>query len=652
MSYLDELNAEQKKAVLHSEGPLLILAGAGAGKTRTITYRILHLIKNGVAPENILAVTFTNKAAKEMKDRVARLLRQDKELNLPLSFDNEPFVRTFHSLGVFILRENFRELNIPKHFSILDKNDSQKIIKEIVVSLGLEPKQYEPKKILGIISKQKGNCITASAYADAVGNEYLPQIVSKVWTKYEENLEREKSFDFDDLLLKTALFLKNNKEILEKYQNKWQYIHIDEYQDTNKTQYLIAKLLSQKNKNICVVGDEDQLVYGWRGANIQNILNFEKDFSGAQTILLEQNYRSTQNILIAANEVIKKNNQRKDKNLFTKNEEGEKIGLYLAYNEKDEANFVAQKADELISGGVSPKEIAVLYRTNFQSRILEEAFLNFAVPYQVLGTKFFERKEIKDILAYIKASLNSENLIDTKRIINVPPRGIGKVTIAKIFSNKENELNSKIQLKLKDFRELLDKIKQAILTDKPSELIKFIIQESGMQNKLKDGTEDDLERLANMQEFVSLALKYDKMPLGEGVEKLLEESALASDQDQLNKITEAVRLMTVHSAKGLEFDFVFITGLEDGLFPSKMFDKPTQDRQEEERRLFYVALTRARKQLFLSYASARTIFGSKRTNKVSEFITDIGEDLLEYASNDSAGVSQDFGDEKIEYLEW
>jgi len=336
MNYLDELNPEQQKAVLHKTGPLLILAGAGAGKTRTITYRILHLIKQGIAPENILAVTFTNKAAKEMKERVLELINQDKELNLPITFHNQPFIKTFHSLGVYILRENFREVNIPKNFSILDKNDAQKIIKDIVVSLDLDPKQYEPKKILGLISRQKGKFITASTFEDRIshssqhGSEFLLKITAKVWKQYEETLQKESSLDFDDLLLKTAVLLQTNKEVLEKYQNRWQQIHVDEYQDTNKVQYKIAQLLSKKHQNICVVGDADQNIYSWRGANIQNILNFEKDFKKAQTILLEENYRSSKNILNAANEIIQKNSQRQEKNLFTKNSEGEKIGIYLA----------------------------------------------------------------------------------------------------------------------------------------------------------------------------------------------------------------------------------------------------------------------------------------------------------------------------------
>ncbi|MEA2112701.1 MAG: UvrD-helicase domain-containing protein [Patescibacteria group bacterium] len=651
MSYLDELNPEQKEAVLHEKGPLLILAGAGAGKTRAITYRILHLIKQGISPENILAVTFTNKAAKEMQTRILKLLQNDKELNLPISFERQPFIRTFHSLGVFILRENFKKLDIPKHFSILDKSDSQRIVKRVLKEFDLDPKQFEPKKIISVISRQKGNFKTVDDYSGGDSNEYFAQIVYKVWKKYEEILQQEKALDFDDLLLKTALLLQKDKEVLNYYQDRWYYVHVDEYQDTNKVQYQIAKLLSQKQQNICVVGDGDQNIYSWRGANIKNILNFEKDFKNSKTILLEQNYRSTQNILGAANKVIAKNKLRKDKNLFTKNEAGEKLGTYYAFSENDEAIFIAQRCSDLIKHKqISPKEIAVLYRTNFQSRVLEEAFLNAKIPYQVLGTKFFDRKEIKDIIAFIKASLNSDDLTSLNRIINVPPRGIGKVTVAKIFSNKEDELSPKMRDKIANLRALLSKIKKFSLEEKTSDLIKFIIKESGLSDKLKNGTEEDLERLANMKEFVTLALKYDKFDKGEGLEKFLEDYALASDQDQLEEKTNAVRLMTVHASKGLEFDYVFISGLEDGLFPSKIDNDKSPDKGEEERRLFYVALTRARKKLFLSYTASRTIFGSRKSNTVSEFVTDISEELLEDESPHSQSNSQET--DKIEYLEW
>ncbi|MFH0846342.1 MAG: UvrD-helicase domain-containing protein [Patescibacteria group bacterium] len=650
MSYLESLNKPQKEAVLHKDGPLCILAGAGAGKTRTLTYRILHLINQGIDPENILAVTFTNKAAKEMNNRVLELLNSEKQN----SSTKNPFIKTFHSLGVHILKENHQKINIPRHFTILDKSDSQKIIKDIVISLGLDPKQYEPRKILGVISKAKGKFLSSADFSLQIHNNPTTKIAVTVWQKYEDILKKEKSFDFDDLLFKTADLLKKDKSVLEKYQNQWQYIHIDEYQDTNRVQYKIAQLLSQKNKNICVVGDADQNIYSWRGANIENILNFEKDFPKAKMILLEENYRSTQNILNAANQVIKKNNNRQEKNLFTQNSEGEKIGLYMSYTEKDEANFIAQKSAELLEQGILPKEIAVLYRTNFQSRILEEAFLNNGLPYQVLGTKFFERKEIQDVLAYLKSALNPDNLTSLKRIINEPPRGIGKVTLEKIINGEEEKLSPKIKIKIDEFRKLMTNIGEISKKEKPSEVIKYIISESGLINKYINGTEEDLERLGNMQELVSLALKYDEMIIGEGIEKLIEEASLASDQDEIDEEKGAIKLMTVHAAKGLEFDYVFITGLEEDLFPSRINDGDSNKDKEEERRLFYVALTRARKKIFLSYASTRTIFGARRSNMMSKFIGDISEELLESENIENNFPSYKFGngEDKIEYLEW
>jgi DNA helicase-2/ATP-dependent DNA helicase PcrA len=387
-NYLDSLNHAQKEAVTETEGPVLVVAGAGAGKTKTITYRILHLIKTGVSPEKILAITFTNKAAREMSERVQKLLFEDSKINLPIGqfgnpdirtprfqSTNYPWLGTFHSLGVKILRENWKEAGISASFSIFDRGDSIKLIKEAMKTKGIDPKSIEPSKILGVISREKGNMITAGEFADRNENSYFGKLAGLIWFEYEKLLAKEKALDFDDLLLKTANLLKKNEDVRSKYQNLWQYIHVDEYQDTNEVQYKMVRLLVGDKKNICVVGDGDQLIYGWRGADIKNILDFEKDYPDAKVVLLEQNYRSTQTILTVANRIISKNKMRKDKNLFTKNSEGEKIGLYTAYDEADEAYFVAEKTAELIKGGTKPSEIAVLYRANFQSRALEEAFL-------------------------------------------------------------------------------------------------------------------------------------------------------------------------------------------------------------------------------------------------------------------------------------
>lgn len=636
--YLAGLNPAQKEAVLHEKGPLLIFAGAGAGKTKTITHRIMHLIKNGVEPRKILAITFTNKASKEMRDRVMGAL--EKEKGLAGSFYQEkPFISTFHSLGVHILKENSRKISLPRHFSIFDKSDSQKMVRDILKDFDLDIKQHEPNKILNIISREKGNLKNSDDFRESLrgeGSTAHHELIAKIWTEYDRRLKKEMALDFDDLLLQTYKLLKNETEILNKYQETWEYIHIDEYQDTNRVQYMIVKLLAEKSQNICVVGDIDQNIYSWRGADIKNILNFEKDYPKAKIILLEENYRSTQNILAVANSIIKKNVNRVEKNLFTKNNEGEKLSLYAGYNENEEAHYIANKCQELIASGVSAKEIAVLYRANFQSRILEEAFLTKSVPYQVLGTKFFERKEVKDIISFVRAGLNPDSLTDIKRIINVPARGIGKVTILKIFSGQKDDLPAGTKIKINQFFTLLAEIKKKAEEKKPSDVIKFIIQASGLEKELRDGNDEDKERLENMRELATLAIKYDYLPLGEGIEKLIEEAALATDQDSLDtgvkegKNSDAVRLMTVHASKGLEFDYVFITGLEEDLFPHQRLDAiKNKEDNEEERRLFYVAITRARKKVFLTYANTRTIFGSTQMNTPSQFINDIDGCFLE-----------------------
>lgn len=633
--HLSGLNKEQREAAMHVHGPLLIIAGAGAGKTKTITHKIVNLIKEGVSPEKILAVTFTNKAAKEMRERIiAEIEKNAKGQN------TVPFISTFHSLGVYIIKENARILGLTKYFSILDESEATAIIKEAMKDIGIDPKQYDPKRIKNIISKEKGKFVHLKNYEEKNsegslgGSNYLNKIVAQVWNLYEKKKEKENSLDFDDLLLKATKLLRENDEIRKIYQEKWEHIHIDEYQDTNEVQYLMSKLLSEKHKNITVVGDADQNIYSWRGANLKNILSFEKDYPNAKIILLEQNYRSTKNILEAANEIIKKNKYRPDKNLFTNNENGEKIGLYEALDEIDEADFVATKILEITE--LTPlSDIAILYRANFQSRVLEEALLRYNIPYQVLGIKFFERKEIKDTLAYLRAALNRDSLSDIKRIINFPARGIGKVTLLKIFAGDMENLPAKMRIKINAFYETLDEIREKIKKGRTSEVVKFVVKKSGIENELSSGTDEDLERLENIKELATLALKYDNLENGSGVEKLLEDASLASDQDSLiereerKEIANAVKLMTVHASKGLEFQNVFITGLEDGLFPHQKQHEEAGGDREEERRLFYVAVTRAKKKLFLSFANFRTIFGSRNINAPSEFISDIPADLLE-----------------------
>ncbi len=651
MQYLDSLNEKQKEAVIYTEGPLLIVAGAGAGKTKTITHRIIHLIHNGIDPRSILAVTFTNKAAKEMRDRIITMLNETIHGNNPKinnfrEIEGVPFVSTFHSLGVHIIKENSHLIGLNKYFTIMDESGAISIIKSIMKEHDIDPKQHEPRKIKSIISKSKGDFITVDTFSANVGNA-MQSIVATIWRGYEAQLKKEKALDFDDLLLETVLILKKYPEIKQKYQERWKYLHIDEYQDTNEVQYEMTKLLVGKDENICVVGDTDQNIYSWRGANIKNMLHFEKDFPRTKIVMLEQNYRSTKNIIEAANSIIEKNVYRVPKILFTENTKGESINICEAYDEQSEANFVATKIDELLQNN-KPEDIAILYRANFQSRVLEEALLSKQIPYQVLGVKFFERKEIKDILSYIRLAYNRESLSDIKRIINIPARGIGKATIAKLFSNQINELPKNTQEKINNFYKLIDNIREYIEIHKPSESIKYVIEKSGIKDELSNGTSEEQERLENIMELVTLAIKYDEIENGIGMEKLLEDASLSSDQDTLmheNKNSKTgIRLMTVHASKGLEFKYVFITGLEQDLFPHAKDGSRRKEDNEEERRLFYVAVTRAREKLFLSYASLRTIFGMKQVNTPSEFIYDIPSHLTEFEQTYSQGG------EKIVYL--
>ena len=659
MEHLQGLNERQKEAVLHTEGPLLIIAGAGAGKTRVITSRILHLIKEDAAPETILAITFTNKAAKEMKDRVFHLL------NSPPTTDNRqqgnqipvtggrwpvagsPWMGTFHSLGAYILRENAHCLDIPKHFAIFDRDDSIRATREAIKEVGLDPKSFEPARILGKISREKGNMVGVEEFLNLPEARYFEKVVGSVWKVYEAVLRREKALDFDDLLLKATVLLVKERAVRERYQKRWRYIHIDEYQDTNHAQYMLAKLLAGEHKNIAVVGDEDQLIYGWRGASIKNILHFEKDYPSAKIVFLEENYRSTQTILTVANRIIKKNKQRKEKTLFTRGAEGDKIGFFAAYDEGEEAAFIAACAQKLIAEGAPPREIVVLFRANFQSRALEEAFLCAKVPHQVLGIRFFERQEVKDILSYVRASLNQDGLADFQRIVNVPPRGIGKVTLLKIIAGTENGLPAATREKIAAFRKLLDEFSRKLATLPLSEAIRWILTGSGLEEELKRCGEDGEERLENIRELVTFAARYDA-PEGarsreDAVQTFLEDAALQSEQDELKEEADAVRLMTVHASKGLEFEYVFISGLEEGLFPherSRVEESVAgagEARMEEERRLFYVALTRAKKKIFLTYAGVRTIFGSRQATLPSEFILDIDEEFLQVEQYSSSG---------------
>ncbi len=622
----ENLNPKQEEAVKTTEGPVLIVAGAGAGKTKTITRRIFHLIKSGVSPEKILAITFTNKAAEEMRVRVLALLHKNTDNH---QSDRAPFIGTFHALGVRIIRENAESLGLNRYFKIFDRDESKKAVRESLKKVGEE--NLSPGAVLNIISKQKGELRSIEEFENTIdedGNEaYLSREIFKVWQEYEKILKREGALDFDDLLLKTEKLLRN-ENIKNQYQNRWQYIHIDEYQDTNKAQYAIAKLLSDKHRNICVVGDHDQCIYSFRGARFKNLIDFEKDYPEAKIILLEENYRSSQNILDAANSVIGKNKFRIEKKLFTKNNSGEKISLTEALDENNEAGKIALTIRKIIENGGNTGEIAVLYRANFQSRALEEVFMEEGLPYQVVGTKFFERKEVKDVVSYLRSAMNEKSFSDIKRIINVPPRGLGKTALEKILAGREEGLNRGMREKIAKFRDLLKTIKAEAANKFPAELINFTLEKSGWKTHLESGGQEEKERLENIFELVNFAGRYGFGSPTEALNKFLDDIALASDQDGLNKSAENIKLMTVHAAKGLEFDYVFISGLEEELFPYKKSDS-NEEEKEEERRLFYVALTRARKKVFLSYSVKRGIFGANVYNLPSSFINDIPAALIE-----------------------
>jgi DNA helicase-2/ATP-dependent DNA helicase PcrA len=594
------------------------VAGAGAGKTKTITHRIAHLIETGVPAHHILALTFTNKAAGEMRERVRGLLAGRSGM---------PLLTTFHSLGVRLLREFHAEAGVSRNFSIWDRDDSMRALKGILAKLDSDT---APKSVLAAISRQKGDGVSGAEYAEqAVG--YRQQLVARAWDLYEQALAAEGALDFDDLLLRTLRLLREKSAVRSLLQDRWRYLTIDEYQDTNRAQYEMARLLAGERRNICVVGDTDQNIYSWRGADIEHLLGFEVAFPGTKVVVLEQNYRSTRTILSAANSVIAKNVRRKEKNLFTENATGDPIVVYGAQNEVDEAWFVAQSAAQLIEKGVKPAEIAVLYRENFQSRVLEEAFLHLSVPYRVLGTRFFERKEVKDVLSYVRGALNPKSRVDIARIIATPPRGIGKTTLEKMFSGSDAVLPVAARGKVQAFRTTLEAIRRACETVPASEVLRFTIEASGVEAWLKKDAEEGAERLGNVHELVNLATKYDDAPPPQGIERLLEEAALQSEQDELTVGAQrgeqtAVSLMTVHASKGLEFDAVFVTGLEQGLFPSQ-HESDERD-PEEERRLFYVAVTRAGKRLSLSYARERMKYGSREHALPSEFFEDIDTRLL------------------------
>ena len=622
---LEELNDRQKEAVLYNDGPLLIIAGAGAGKTKTLTTKIAFLIEEkNVDPSNILAITFTNKAAKEMKDRLYKMLGS-------VVYDLQ--VSTFHSFGLKLLKENYEVLGYDKNFVIMDSDDSLTVVKKIIKDMDYDPKIYNPRAIRNKISSCKNELTTPEQYERYVVSDY-EKVIQEVYEKYDKKLRKNNSVDFDDLLLLPIKLFRKYPDILEKYQNQYQYILIDEYQDTNEAQYILTKLLSEKNRKITCVGDDSQSIYSFRGANYKNILNFEKDYKDANTILLEENYRSTSTILDAANQVIKNNKMRKDKNLWTSRGVGEKIKYYRANSEKDEAIYVTDKIKEIINNNGDYKDIAILYRTNAQSRVLEEAMLKENIPYKVIGSfYFYSRKEIKDLIAYLRLIHNSKDNVSLLRVINTPKRGIGLKTIENLTLKADTEGISIFEAidsgKELEFKNLIERLKEVSVNLTLTELIDKVLESTGMKQELE--SEKSLEseiRLENLEEFKSITKSFEEREGLISLEDFLLEISLISDVEEYKDDPNRVSLMTVHSVKGLEFKHVFVVGMEEGIFPH-MNSLMESSEIEEERRLCYVAITRAKDDLHLINARRRTLFGKEQINPVSRFINEISKDLIE-----------------------
>ena len=650
---LENLNQSQREAVETTEGPVLVIAGAGSGKTRALTFRTAYLIcEKNVRPGQILAVTFTNKAAKEMQERIAQLLsEQGFKGHLPL-------VGTFHSICARLLRAEIGKIGFESNFNIFDAQDQLSLVKKTMKELGVDPTQFRPQSILGAISKAKNELIDAKMFQAAVGG-YWEEVVSKIYLAYQERLKKNNALDFDDILMLLVQIFRTYPEVLAKYQNIFHYIMVDEYQDTNHAQYVLIKMLSEKYGNIWVCGDDWQGIYMFRGADIQNILDFEKDYPTAKVVKLEQNYRSTQQILDAAYGVISKNINRKDKKIWTDNKVGHLLASYEAEDEGDEAQFIVSEVLNLRNKGVKLNNVVVLYRTNAQSRIIEEAFLGNSIPYRIIGgLKFYQRKEIKDIIAYLRLVENFNDEISLERIINEPKRGIGDKTVEKwlVFA-KENRVDliatglEILNLKFKVLNEgqiLKDKISkqrgESILRFcgfikrmqevknklTLADFIQKVFSESGYERQLTDGTDEGQMRVENVRELLTVAKKYDAFKEGEGLRLFLEEVALVADTDNIDQSSEAVHLMTLHSAKGLEFQYVFIVGLEEGILPHSR-SMLSETEMEEERRLMYVGITRAKKKVYLLFTKMRTIYGSTQINAPSRFLDDIPTELMENA---------------------
>ncbi len=633
MDILDNVTEAQKEAITHIDGPLLVIAGAGSGKTRVITRRVGYLVEQGTAPANILSITFTNKAANEMKERLGEFLDL-----------RGMWVSTFHAMCSRILRNEIEQMGFTRNFSIYDTADQSKCVKAVMNELNLDTTNWRPSAVAASISNAKNELMSVDEFSKYKSG-YYNDVVSKVYTRYQKYLEANNALDFDDLLFTIVHLFRNFPDVLEKYQDKFRYILIDEYQDTNHAQYTITQLLAQRYGNICATGDPDQSIYGWRGANIRNILSFEEDYPETKTVRLEQNYRSTKNILHVASEVIKNNQSRKPKSLWTENDEGNRVRVIHCEDENIESGEIAANISEFVKNGNSYSDIAVFYRTNAQSRVLEACLLKGGIPYSIVGSvEFFKRKEIKDILSYLKLCANPDDDLSFERIVNVPPRGIGPTTIRRLreWADRHNtnlleaisrvqeipEIKAKSSKAVKDFWKITSELYK-LSTYPVMEFVKQVIGKTGYIYYLEQSYESDSEeRLENINELVNAASEYDNSNPEGSLQGFLEEVALISDIDKWDDSTDTVTLMTLHAAKGLEFPVVFIAGLEEGLLPHSQ-SKDSDDDIEEERRLCYVGITRAQRDLFLIHTRYRAKFGQRSPCIPSRFLSEIPEDFIE-----------------------
>lgn len=654
---LSQLNKKQEEAVKIINGPVLIISGPGSGKTKCLTYRIAYMISLGIQPENILGVTFTNKSAGEMQERIQQLLGVENlpvrqagwKLGIPSA---SPMVGTFHSIGLRILRNEIPHLGYRRNFTVFDEDDQLNLLKRVMSDLEIDLTSFNPKIILAKISELKTQLVFPENHEP---KDYFSEIVSKIYRKYQQELKDHNAVDFDDLIVLPIKIFRQNPEALSKYQEWWKYILVDEYQDTSYDQYVFVNLLAQKYRNLFAIGDDAQSIYQFRRADIRNILNYQKDYPEAKIILLEQNYRSTKNIITAAQRIISNNKNQIPKELWTDNDPGEKITVTETINERHEANFIISRIEDLSSRGYKIKDFAVLYRTHAQSRALEEAFIMRGLPYQIVGgLKFYDRKEIKDMLAYLRLVINPSDTLAIERIYNIPPRGIGKAIIEKVRKGERADIVASLALAVKDnaipprqlsaisdFYKLLIDLRKTTEDKKLAALIKYIIKKTNYEDYLKEfslAKQNDYEnfedRMENLKELLTVASKFENLPGKEGVEKFLEEVTLLQQNDRIkssgkDSTAGKITLMTIHASKGLEFPVIFIVGMEEGLFPhSRTIINPSE--LEEERRLCYVAATRAKEHLILTYTKYRRIFGSSSATLPSRFIGEIPTSLINW----------------------